>query len=331
MMCFIVGAAISIGIACVVIRLNLLIKKTNCYCNEYRYVEEINRNIGNMFEIVNLGSTYSQFACQALDDYIYSSKNFGMHSQQLIYDYKLLRQKSAYLREDAVILLFINPIVLSLENTFFDGTGYHNLILPFNLVERQDKSIKKIIKYKFPIIIARKYLKAIIRDGERKDINDLYSIPLGKDNEHSMKICAERWAAQLHIDNLIETKDDINLAQALEKNIQTIKLIMEYCHEKKFQLIFVAAPFSKLLNQYISVSFENKYMVNPIKENFPEVPFINFMRNDEFQNTVDLYNDGGFLLNRSGSLRFLKILFEEIDKMKVENPSGSEKLNEKFY
>lgn len=290
---------------------NYFIKLTGSYKNEYLYVKNHIINKNSKIKIISIGSTYSLFACQSFDNFETECFNGAMFSQKLKYSLEILKQNTFRIKKGGVVLIFLSPCVLGLDSNFSDGTGLHNIILPYKKLDNVDRRISKKIIFHFPILKFWKYLFA--KEKAVQSLDEKWAMAVSATSKmDELQIRANTWAKQLHIKDLIDVKGLCDIEENIKRNFNVLQEIVEWCISHYLEPIFVVAPLSEKMNSYIGCEFEKKMMIERINKRFPNVRFINMMRDSRFLNAEEYYVDQGFLLNEKGSKAFLEILFEKI-------------------
>ena len=95
---------------------NNLYKKTNYYNNQILEISKYHKENRNNLKIVNLGSTYAQFAFGNYDELKLNGFSFALQSKSLKLDYKILLKYSKWLSEKCVVIIPLAPCLLLYEN-----------------------------------------------------------------------------------------------------------------------------------------------------------------------------------------------------------------------
>lgn len=277
--------------------INKAYKSTNAYYNQfYSHWDFKTKRIE---KIVILGSTYSRFAFEGLKYLRIGNNNLTLNSQSVEDSYKNLKRIEKKLNKN-IIFLSLAPCTL-----LYDAKGH------FNLPGTTKAKLIQKIKFLIPVTNPKKIMKIVFDDGKYQDVYDSRMQVGSRDEaEQNMEKLMEVWNNTLKINNLMGNQIDHVSMKRIDKNVQFLNKIADICHNKGCSLYFVIPPFSSILNSHFSNEFIEKVLLTPLKkfiEDHNSVIMLDFRNNEDFQ---DYYSflDGGFVLNRNGSINFIRKL-----------------------
>lgn len=303
--------SILLAICGAIVLINNRIKKTVIYRNKFLYAENFMKTIPSDIEFATIGSTYSVFAAQALNDLKRKAYSMGSFSRPINYDYLVLNKYIGNFAHGAKIALFLGVCVCVCSPDYEDTSGTHYAILKF--LEMNKPDIRLWCAYHFPIVQFFKYLKS--SDNGVLSIDEKYRKMIGKNTyEALMKIRRDTWIRQFSLDNLTDEYIHDKALQAVSENTKYLKMIQNLCRENKLDLIIVIPPFSKYLNKHIGSGFAKKVLYEPIESVFLREQIYDYREHPVFQEQYDLFVDGGFLLNYKGSYKFCQLLLDDINE-----------------
>lgn len=279
---------------------------------------------------VNLGSTYAKYAFGTLNEEDKWWGDFSLSGQSLQIDFEILRSYVDRININANVFIGIGACVF-----FFEGAEN---FLYYSILDKEHNpyySKQGMNRNKYPIFdnpktVVKNIIKSAKGIKKYESIYDIYGCESLEERSsiESLKNLVSAWLRLFGIDDL-KHKDIPNKVKPIyENNIQYLRKIIECCINNDLNPIIYIPPFSDRLNKNFSEEFENGVILNAIKkanEGY-NVPFYNYQYNEEFQSAYDLFLDGGFRLNRKGSVKFLSIFNEDLGHdgicMKSKNDGG---------
>lgn len=315
------GLAVIIILAFLLVKyflLNIFYKRTNHYKNSmvaYRYfMDKVPGHIG----FANLGSTYAQYAFNSYEDIgLEGAYNFALPCESAEADLVKLKMFSSHLGKGCKVAITLAPCNTLYHWGQLDEGIKHYSFMPKSL--KKDWSLNNFIRYHFPIFPLRiRKATKILSDTEYiKDIVDAYpkTVYSQAEIEKRSKTTAEGWMKMFGLNDLKSPVFDERNIQAIRENKGFVMSMIDHCQANGFVPIVVVPPFSKALNEYFSQEFIDSTLGVIFAEARKRgVGVYDFRTSEDFQNNSELYVDGFFCLNRAGSVKFLKQLFEAINK-----------------
>ena len=276
--------------------LNSAYKRTNAYYNKnYMHFDFKKKKPA---KIVVFGSTYSRYAFDAFRELRFDFLNYTLNSQCIANDYTNFKKLYNNINKNSIILIGLAPCSLMYK-------GKEKFHIPGN----RFATLKQALKYRFPIINIKGLLKLLVDEGRYVDVYDSGYPKTDKENiNNTMRKLVRIWEKEFDLKNL----EDNNLSKKNKKNINEnlfyLDKIISMCIKKEAKPIIVITPFSKYLNSFFSEKFINLVLINPVKQlknKYDRLQVLNYQFEKEFQDDVALYMDGGFLLNRYGSMKLI--------------------------
>ncbi len=308
---------IIVGCICAFIILNTLYKKTNDYNNENIFIKDFLKQIPDDIKIVNTGSTYAKFAFGSYGDMGLNAFNFALRNQGLRYDYTILKQYCNKIDKGAIVLITLSPEILLFDNS-------DNDLLYYKILQKKyinNYSFFRKLKSNLPIITNPKKIKKIIKDVNQIDcVYDIYPEYMTEDcQEEEMKHLITIWTDMFKLKDFKNPEISSELMKVMETNQKNIIGIIELCREHGWKPVIILPPFGEKLNKYFTRESLYKTIGKTLEEirEKEDVTVINYQYMEYFQNKPYLYVDGAFLLNRTGSFRFINILFNDLKEKNI--------------
>ena len=285
--------------------LNGIYVHTALYKNNHDVVKNYLVDIPYDLEFVNLGSTYARYAFDSYEDLNIKGYNFALESQALNYDYEILKTYCNHMAENCIVFIPLAACVMFFQNSKDAETQYYYVFKKNNIGRFNWKSY---LKYKLPLFFDVKVvLKKICIKILKKEKSDTTV----EQAEMSMNSLVLLWKKMFGLENLT----NISVLQVskiqMTENGKCLDEMIRFCEENHFKPVIVIPPFSKYLNKYFSEDFVNETIYKNIKR---DVMILDYRNDSWFQEKIELYSDGGFLLNKQGSKLFMKKLFNDVKK-----------------
>lgn len=292
--------------------LNCLYKHTNSYINSRLDIQQFDKYQGELFDIVNLGSTYSKYAFGAAKDMKLNHGDFSLQSQSLEMDEKILFEHVDKIAENGVVVVVVAAACLLLHREKSDNLLYADIIkkCPFSL------RLKSIFNKLFPLALhPKRFVKILFDEMYKRDVYDNYTSSLNnEESENELASLNEVWKELFGLRDLKQVKLSDENRNIINQNIEHIHNIILICEKHKLRPIVVIPPFSERLNKYFSIEFKEHIINESINKAVEgrNVPFFDYQYDEYFQKRYQLFVDGGFRLNKKGSTVFLKKLFADL-------------------
>lgn len=283
--------------------------------NDYECVKKF-QNIPEQIEIFNCGNSHGLYGFCYDDIRDKSCFNFGLVSQSLDYDYRLLRQYQDNLAEGGIMFISISYFSLfgkdEIERENFESLNrrYYRILSPRYI---KGFSVKEeLLVNTFSIMgTADNIIYDIMTGEERGRISrDLWEQNLLESSREAIDADAES-ACERHMAERIDGTGNWILNQ---NNMEALYDIIELCREKNITPVLVTTPY---LHEYIEA----------IKSEFPDFFSVFYGLVEEIKKeTGVVYHDysgdirfkdkyGLFFsvdhLNRQGALLFTSIVLED--------------------
>ncbi|MBO4845826.1 MAG: Coenzyme F420 hydrogenase/dehydrogenase, beta subunit C-terminal domain [Lachnospiraceae bacterium] len=301
--------------------INRKYKNTACYQNSRIDIRKFEIGIPYGIKGANLGSTYSKYAFGSLNENDKWWGDFSLSGQSLQIDYEILRSFSDRIEIGAPVFIGIGACVF-----LFKGAENE---LYYSILDKEHNPYytqKGFQRSKYPIIdkprtVARNILKSC---RGQKRIESIYEIYGGgsldeQASERSIETLVAAWKRIFSLPDLMH-KDLPELTKGVyEDNILYLHKIIVHCIENGLKPIIFIPPFSDKLNRFFSEEYEESILINAITRACDGyiVPVYNYQHRNEFTKNYDLFLDGGFRLNKKGSLLFLSLLSSDLKRDKI--------------
>lgn len=290
---------------------NKLFKNTNFYKNQFIDTHKF-KEIPKELEIINLGSNQPKFAF----DYSQSNilgMNWAVGPQSFEYDFRLLKNYHNSLKVNAKVLITICPFsFFFLDKNKTTHNKYYNF-LDSNLIDNYSNTTKKLY-LDFPILTAKKQILRIVKDTKPDIRLELEKNPMSKDEiKKDAQKWIDGWKKQFQISGLENIVLSDENKENIEKNIEILKNMIDFCIEKKIEPVLLVLPAIKELSSHFPDEFVQKYIIDYINQsNEKNVKFLNYWKNERFED-VELYFNS-FFMNKSGRLKFTEQVLRDLSK-----------------
>lgn len=271
------------------------------------------RSIPNEIQICNTGSSHGLYGFYyedlALD---YNSFNFGLQSQSLLYDKRILEYYQDNLAEDAVVFIPVSYFVLygqaeNLDSDFISKNQRYYKILPRKLIT--DYDAKTAILQKYPILSSYENIANVFL-GRSVATTSSWETQTADDIDLSVDVEA---AYNRHI---VRNKFDENGNRIINyDNLNSLYEIIELCNEIEVRPVLVTTPFLREYTDAIQKGapefFDEFYELLDDVIRKTGVEYYDYSKDERFLDDHSLFMNGDHL-NKSGATYFSKILLEEI-------------------
>lgn len=289
---------------------NKLFKNTNFYKNKFIDTHKF-KDIPKNIEIINLGSNQPKFAF----DYSKSNilgMNWGVGPQSFEYDFRILKNFYNHLKPNSKVIISICPFsFLFLEDkNKIAHHKYYNFLDP-NFIDNYSNITKKMY-IDYPIFTAKKQILRIVKDTKLDNRLELEKNPMSKDE---IKKDAQNWMNGWKKQFAVNDLENIVLSEenkiSIEKNIEILKDMIDFCIEKNIQPVLTIIPVTKELSKHFPDKFVQEQIIDYInKANKKNVIFLNYWKDSRFENESYYFNS--FFMNKIGRLKFTEQVLKDL-------------------
>lgn len=304
---------LALSILATLLYINKLVKKTQWYksvipnmslypTNEW-YREHLERN----FDVVNIGSSSARYAF----DYSglpVKAFNWGEQPQSLNNGFKILMTYFSILKKGGTVIISLCPLSgLDIEGKWGkDANDKYYYILPSESINDYSSVVKRrnypLVYY--PITSIKNLLRKTF--GKENGGDTELAKTFIDDSEKWIRI----WKAQFGIKSFEEPLSEAN-NKGQERRIALLKDILAFCIERDLQPSVVIPPMHSSLANKFTPTFRENYIYSFVnKANIFNVPFLNYMDDERFDDDKYFYNS--FFLNEEGAKTFTKIVLKDL-------------------
>lgn len=300
---------------------NCLYKRTNDYKNRFVTIRDYENGVPMNIKVAAFGSTYGKYAFNSLADMGVNGFNFCLEAEPLQCDLKLMKKYASHLSPDCIVFINLAACVACCKEEELVALNYRIYYKLFGFREVSNSlkyNIRYWLKYLFPIGAKnmKKFGRILFDVALVNNVVDGHPVSVS-DNEarQNMMNMANGWISMFHLKDLKATELPDEIQRRLTENARTLKAIIDYCLQKKWQPVVVVPPVSSELNKHFSNAFIEKVLINIVSNctKGKNVPVYNFLKSEVFQYNWALFCDGGFRLNRYGSKKFVRHLFRKMN------------------
>lgn len=267
---------------------------------------------GRNYDWIAFGSSYCRYGLTLGEDEV--GFNFGVSAQFLYYSDKMLREYAvSCLRNKGTVFLIIADLVFAeVGRGKYKAERYPLILSKESLGD--EYSLVNYLKMRFPLFYKPK-IKVLIssmihRLSNRFDSlqeNELnYDQTLGQ----AKKRCAS-WCRQFGLKDTVSDIVEPELELKFSETRAILTGMIQFCLDNGFNPILVVTPVSKAMNDCLSEAFMNRVLFDNIrKANIQNVPFLNYLRDERFQD-ISLYANNADFLNARGRKLFTNVLLND--------------------
>ena len=294
-----------------VLLINKLFKNTNFYKNKFIDTYKF-KGMPKNLEIINLGSNQPKFAF----DYSQSNvlgMNWGVGPQSFEYDYRVLKNFHSFLNKESKVLIPICPFSFF----FFEDknkTAHHKYynFLDSNMIDNYSNLTKKLY-LDYPVLTVKKQILRVLKDTKPDVRLELEKNPMGKDEiiKDALK-WLDGWKKQFKTDNLenIVLSDENTIS--IEKNIEILKEMIDFCIEREYEPVLLVLPVTKELSSLFPDKFVQEQIIDYINQsNEKNVRFLNYWKDERFEDESYYFNS--FFMNKVGRLKFTEQVLKDLE------------------
>jgi hypothetical protein len=294
----------------------MLYKRTNYYKNGRLQFTDLLNSGRCSLRIVNIGSTYSQYAFDTLKEVIESSANFALENEPLYYDNILLRKNAGRLAPHAIVVVVVAPCLLLYR--YPDAIGQAKYYALLSKDEIHGYGVLPALSEKIPALFAKKNLARIIKRFDQEPATSIYDTikaPASEDKINTVvDAMATTWCRIFALPNLKDTDFSQNQLSDMKSVRNVLREIITFCSDSELRPVIVIPPFSAELNAHFSSDFLEKVLHKGLWEaNSVNAPVFDYQHDDVFQTDKSLFADGFFRLSKRGSRIFVKKFLKDLN------------------
>lgn len=244
--------------------------------------------------------------------------NFCLGGQFFYYTDKMLREYVPIcLKPRGTVYLVIADLVFARLGKGLYRPERYPLLLSKDSLGR-DYSYFNYIRNRFPLFFNVRALIQIVKTLFKGTNNSYDLLKENKLNyEQTLQQARKRCASWCRQFGLKDTVSDV-IPSEFEKEFMETRAVLtrmiQFCLDKGFNPILVVTPVSKAMNECLSEAFMNKVLFDNIKQaNKQNVPLLNYLRDDRFQD-ISLYANNADFLNARGRKLFTNVLLNDTKK-----------------
>lgn len=277
------------------------------------YGTENFRKMPEHIDICNFGSSHglNGFNYDGVSDK-FSCFNFSLHSQSLMYDYRILQHYINHINEGGIVFIVISYFSFfgrpeGESKTFISMNNRYYKILPPSLIKNYDIITDCIINY-LPVMTfdIKSAVNAIlgIKTTEAQEVKTA-------ERFDDIKEVGEK-RATYHF-NIIRSEENDRIIFSSEKT-KALHDIIALCREKKLIPVLVTTPY---LTEYSGQVKRDSEFMNAFRSTLNEiiasedVRYYDYSEDERFSHEYALFRDTDHL-NQNGALKFTNILINDV-------------------
>lgn len=241
--------------------------------------------------------------------------NFCLSGQFFYYTDKMLREYAPKcLKPHGTIYLVIADLVFARLGKGLYRPERYPLLLNKDSLGR-DYSYFNYIRNRFPLFFNVRALMQIVKTLYKGTNNGYDLLKENKLNyeqtlQQARKRCAS-WCRQFGLKDTLSDEIPLELAKEFMETRTVLTRMIQFCLDNGFNPILVVTPVSKAMNECLSAAFIDKVLFDNIrKANIQNVPLLNYLRDERFQD-ISLYANNADFLNARGRKLFTNVLLND--------------------
>ena len=280
--------------------LNFLYVRTEAY----RTMNDMEKfcHVPDNLEIVNVGSSHGLYAF----DYSQSSLrgfNFALNSQNLFYDFQLLKQyQNHMIRGTTIVLISVSFFSLSFDLAdaeLMKRDQRYYRILDTGLIE--GSTPENLLRFKLlPVLSAGSMLIRIFQD---KPADTFLELSTNRLDYGELEVEAKETAVR-HLSYI-----EMN---GFDRGISLLKEIIVFCQQLELKPVLITTPFTEYYTKYFPESVLDEFyrVVYSIANEFT-IPYFDYSRDPYFWKSPELFIDDDHL-NSIGRIIYTKMVVDSI-------------------
>ncbi len=284
------------------ILLNFLYVRTEAY----RTMNDMEKfyNVPDNLEIVNVGSSHGLYAFD-YSELSLKGFNFALNSQDLFYDFQLLKQYQNHMvRGTTIVLISVSFFSLSADPTdaeLMKRDQRYYRILDTGLIE--GSTPENLLRFKLlPVLSAGSMLIRIFQD---KPADTFLELSTNRLDYGELEVEAKETAVR-HLSYI-----EMN---GFDRGISLLKEIIVFCQQLELKPVLITTPFTEYYTKYFPESVLDEFyrVVYSIANEFT-IPYFDYSRDPYFWKSPELFIDDDHL-NSIGRTIFTKMVIDTIEK-----------------
>lgn len=296
------------AVICFVYVCNSIYIRTPMHRNMVQPVEKFLKGIPDNLEIMNTGSNH---AYNSIDWSVVGVNGFSLASgaQSLSWDYRLVTKYRYKIKRGKILLIVLSDLLFGFLEYPQDSANlrYYYFLEP---AEIPNGTWWKKIKYKvFPVLASwRNFVHCFYHRGV-----------MFKEHEPSFAYAEEQsdlriagWKEQFQLKDLQSRESLAHLKGNIKKATCLLRRMIDESRADGVVPILMLPPLSSVINKKLGEDFIKAVLLEPVAEIASDVPFLNYMYDERFQDYRYYYN--GDFMNQAGREKFMPVLWHDIQK-----------------
>lgn len=297
-----------LAIICFIYVCNSIYIRTPMYRNMVQPVEKFLKGIPDNLEIMNTGSNH---AYNSIDWSIVGVNGFSLASgsQSLSWDYRLVTKYRHKIKKGKILLIVLADLMFGLLEYPNDiaNRRYYFFLEPDEIPHG---TRWKKIKYKsIPVLASWKnFIHCFYHRGV-----------LFKEPEPSLTYAEEQsdlriagWKKEFGLVDLQRRESLEHLQNTIKQTSLLLRKMIDESRAEGIVPILMLPPLSSVINKKLGEDFIKAVLLEPVADIASDVPFLNYMYDERFQDYRYYYN--GDFMNQAGREKFMPVLWHDIQK-----------------
>lgn len=288
---------------------NEIYVRTPLYRNMVQPVKKFIVGVPDNLDIMNTGSNH---AYHSIDWSIVGVNGFSLASggQSISWDYRLVTKYRHKINDGKILLIVLSDLLFGFLEYSQDiaNRRYYYFLEPDEI---PNGTWWKKIKYKsIPVLASWKnFIHCFYHRGV-----------MFKEHEPSLAYAEEQsdlriagWKVQFQLKDLQSRESLAHLQGNIKEATRILRRMIDESRADGIVPILMLPPLSAVINKKLGKDFIKAVLLEPVAETASDVPFLNYMYDERFQDYRYYYN--GDFMNQAGREKFMPVLWHDIQEV----------------
>lgn len=288
--------------------LNAIYIRTPYYQNQVRPIKKFQDGVPDNLDIMNTGSNYAYFA---IDWTLIDVAGFSLASgsQSLAWDERLWKKYRSRVKKGGLALFVLADLVFLLSEypSAKSDRRYYFFMKPKEIPRY---TCWRALRYRYLPILEnwRNVIRCVYHRGE-------VFVEKKSSLAYTERMSDERvtgWKREFDLPDLQRRESANQLQGVIVQTTALLRRMVEETRALGFRPVLMIPPVSAVLNRKVSFEFVDEVLYRPLREQFSDVPLLDYMSDERFQD-YRLYQNGDFM-NAEGRKVFMPVLWHDIQR-----------------
>ena len=286
--------------------LNAIYIRTPYYQNQVRPIKKFQDGVPDNLDIMNTGSNYAYFA---IDWTLIDVAGFSLASgsQSLAWDERLWKKYRSHVKRGGLALFVLADLVFLLSEypSAKSDRRYYFFMKPEEIPRY---TCWRALRYRYLPILEnwRNVIHCVYHRGEQF----VEQSPSLTYTERVSDARIAGWKREFGLSDLQCCESADHLHGVIERTTSLLRRMVNETRAFELCPVLMIPPVSAVLSRKISSEFVDAVLYRPLREQFSDVPLLDYMSDERFQD-YRLYQNGDFM-NAEGRSLFMPVLWHDI-------------------